>query len=205
MNNSIRNIAISAAVLTTLTLSAQVEARKSDRNHKKAPEIVFSKLDLDQSGTLILDELQGNEQTKAEKKLVRADLDGNASIDLTEYLSKQRHSHDLSTYATEIVQCVQALKDADEASLIVVPSSDKFASPEEKFAQLDSDDSGAISVDEIAQTLATRQEIRFAEMDSDNSNDVTLEEFIQNGERKQATRAAVKECIDSLVDVTEVI
>ncbi|WP_440053191.1 hypothetical protein ACSLBF_09575 [Pseudoalteromonas sp. T1lg65] len=205
MKRSIINIAIVTTALTALTLSADAEARKGKKGPRKAPEVIFNKLDADQSGTLTLDELQANNSTKAQKKLERTDSDSSGEIELTEYLAKQRHSRDLSDLAVEIVECVQQTKDAGESSNIVVPSIDKFASPEQKFAQLDSDSNGGISVVEITNSLAARHAEGFSAMDSDNSNDVTLNEFIQHGEAKHATKQAVKACIDSLVNAVESI
>ncbi|BBN81018.1 hypothetical protein PA25_10030 [Pseudoalteromonas sp. A25] len=200
MKRSIINIAIITATLTTLTVSAQAEARKG---RHKAPEVVFAKLDADQSNTITIDELLANVDAKAQKKLDRADTNTSSEIELDEYLSKKRHSIDLSEFASDIVQCVQDTKDATGNSNIIVPDVTKFAAPETKFAQLDTDNSGGISLAEITAALTSHETDVFSMMDADSSGDITLEEFIQQGERKRATKDTVKACIESIVPTND--
>ncbi|MBD1582941.1 EF-hand domain-containing protein [Pseudoalteromonas sp. S16_S37] len=200
MKRSIINIAIIAATLTTLTVSAQAEARKG---HHKAPEVVFAKIDADQSNTITINELLANIDAKAQKKLQRADTNTSSEIELDEYLNKKRHHLDLSEFASEIVLCVQDTKDATGNSNIMVPDITKFAAPETKFASLDTDNSGGISLAEITAALTAHETDVFSIMDANSSGDVTLEEFIQHGDRKRATKEAVKACIESIVPATD--
>ncbi|CAH9066148.1 hypothetical protein PSECIP111854_03830 [Pseudoalteromonas sp. CIP111854] len=203
MKRSIINTAIAIATLTTLTVSANAEAKKGGKGRYKAPEAVFIKLDADQNAVLTLNELLANIESRAQKKLDRADTNISSEIELDEYLAKKRHSVDLSEFAADIVQCVQDTKDATEGSNIIVPAASHFASPQSKFTQLDTDNSGGISLTEITNTLTAHQTDAFSAMDENIDNSVTLEEFIQHGENRRATTEAVKACIDSLITLDE--
>lgn len=200
MKLSIINIALIGTALTALTLSIPADARKGGKGGKKAPEVLFTRIDADTSGALTLDEMLANIDTRAQKKLNRADTDVSSEIELTEFLAKKRHQTDLSAYAADIVECVQDAQDESGDTNIVVPTADKFASPETKFADLDTDLSGGLSLSEITTAITTHKTDAFNDMDTNNSNDVTVEEFTAYFESRKATRIAVKACIDELVD-----
>lgn len=200
MKLSIINIALIGTALTALTLSNPVDARKGGKSKKKTPEIMFARIDVDESTTITLDELLANIDSRAQKKLDKADTDTNSEIELSEFLAKKRNQTDLSTYAAAIVQCVQDAKDASGDNSITVPDVDKFASPEDKFSALDTDVNGGLSLSEITSAMTTHRTDTFTAMDSDTSSDVTLDEFTVYFEGKKATRMAVKTCINELVD-----
>ena len=200
MKQSIINIVLIGTALTALTISTPADARKGGKFKNKTPDTLFARIDADESGLLTLDELLSNIDRRAQRKLNRADTDDSTEIELTEFLTKKRHQTDLSSYASDIVQCVQDAKDASVDSNITVPSADLFAAPEDKFNELDTDNNGGLSLTEITAAITNHKTDGFNSMDSDSSNDVTLEEFTAFVEGKKATRMAVKACIDELVD-----
>lgn len=193
---------IKLALLTSVTLLATstiVDAKERKRG-AKSPEKAFERLDSDASEAISFDEFTVKLTDKAQKHLDKLDTDLSGTISLTEYLAGKRHSVDLSADASEIVQCVQDTKDATPGSLIKVPSVDKFAAPESKFDDIDSDANDELDLDEINAAQLAHATSKFNEIDGDLSADITLVEFTAYFDIKKETKQAVKACINEVVD-----
>ncbi|WP_462173606.1 EF-hand domain-containing protein [Pseudoalteromonas xiamenensis] len=163
----------------------------------------FKRLDADESGAITLDEMTANIADQAQQKLTRADSDASGAISLEEYLAAKPHAHDFSAISDALVECVAAIKAESGDDNIVVPEASKFTSPEAKFAAIDANSDGGITLDELQTHMQTQIESTFAAMDADSNGEVTLDEFTAAAEVKKATKQAVKQCAEELLDDEE--
>ncbi|NTS75798.1 EF-hand domain-containing protein [Catenovulum sp. SM1970] len=201
--NKVTQCLVLGAAMSALAVSTVAQAKGHKKRGSQDPTAYFERLDTNLSESLTLDELTVNVATKAQSRLEKLDSDENGSLSLNEYLASRRAQTDLSSYAADIVACVQAEKDATGDTNIQVPDSSKFASPEDKFDAIDTDDSTELSIEEITAALTNHATEKFDAMDTDDSNEVSLGEFSSAAEVKKATKPVIKACIDSLVDDSE--
>lgn len=160
----------------------------------------FKRLDADESGAVTLDEMLAELADKAQKKMTRADSDGSGTMSLAEYLAGKPNVHDYSAIADALVECVAALKAQSEESKILVPDASKFTSPEAKFAAIDSNSDGSVTLEELQAHMQAQVEQRFTAMDSDSNGEVSQDEFVAAAEVKKATKQAIKQCAEELLD-----
>lgn len=158
---------------------------------------MFQHLDTSDDELLQLDELTSAALAKAEKRFERKDTDDDGFLTFEE-ATANREPVDYSDIADDIVACVAdaALDNPD----IMVPDADKFTSPQDKFAAVDTSGDELIDLPEAQAQALAKSTDAFDAMDTDASGDVTLEEFVAFRASVAATRRAVRECIQSLTD-----
>ncbi len=135
--------------------------------------------------------------TKSTQKFTRKDSDEDGVISFEEFQQTRNGSRtDLSEIAEDIVQCVSDLKDETNNENIVVPSVDQFLSLTEKFGNVDTDENGFISIEEMQAKVTTKVNTAFSTMDTDQDSFVSEEEFGANKGTRRATKAAIRQCVD---------
>jgi Ca2+-binding EF-hand superfamily protein len=177
------------------------DKQKAEKHHTVAGK--FKRLDADESGTLTLNEMTSNLAEKAQKKMTRADSNNDGAISLQEYLVAKPHVHDYSSIAEALVECVAAIKEQTGDSNIVVPDASQFTSPETKFASIDVNSDGGLTLNELQNHMQTRVSESFNAMDADSNGEVTQDEFVAAAQMKKATKKAVKQCAEDLLDDDE--
>jgi hypothetical protein len=80
---------------------------------------------------------------------------------------------------------------------------DNFQSPQDKFDNKDTTLDSLLDLTEMQDARTARVTSSFADMDSDVSDTVTFDEYLLYKQQRQATRAAVKNCVDELTDDEE--
>jgi Ca2+-binding EF-hand superfamily protein len=192
-----------ASVLAASVAQAQ-ESRGPRGGGERSAERLFERLDSSEDGVVTLDEFTAKTETRAERRFNRKDADDDGFISLEEATTNRRGEarEDLSDLADDIIACVTDL--AAEDDNIVVPDADNFASPEERFNAVDTSGDGVLSLEEVQASAMDKATAAFDNMDSDASGDVTLEEFQAAGEKRRATRQAIRSCIEEL-DTDDVI
>ncbi len=197
MTNKFNPVLLTALIATTAVLSmSQVNAFERG-GHKGAGG--FSNIDVDQDGLLSLDEMTTASISKVENKLSQKDSDEDGSISLEEFQQTRNGTMtDLSDIADDIVQCVDDIKTETSDDDIVVPSSDKFASPTDKFTAIDTSADGFISLEELQASKTTQVTASFLIMDQDADGFVSEDEFNEAKTSHRATRSVIRQCIDEL-------
>jgi Ca2+-binding EF-hand superfamily protein len=195
------NPALLATLFATTILSmAQVNAfeRGAHRGADKGAGS-FNRIDINQDGQLSLDELTTPALSKVEKKLTNKDTDEDGVISFEEFQQTRNGTMtDLSDIADEIVLCVTDIKAENGNDDIVVPSADKFMSPADKFAAIDSSGDELISLDELQATVTEKVAASFLIMDQNADGFVSEDEFNAAKAKRRATKDAVRQCIAEL-------
>lgn len=194
-----------AAVTVTTLIAAPIASAKGNKRGGSV-EAIFAKLDTSGDEVLVSSELVTMAQTRAEKRFDRKDSDDDGFVSLEEATTTRRGEvTDLSDIAEEIVACVAAEQEATGDDTIVVPSADRFQSPEDKFNEIDTSGDGMIELTEAQAAAETRATESFATMDADSDGQVTLEEFTAHKEASITTRRAIRECIKDLTEEDSVV
>lgn len=203
-NKTLISMIGSIAVSSLLTLSvAQAQEGPRALGGESEERLANSFARLDTSGDEVIDssEWLDHKLAKAEKLFTRKDADEDGFLTFEEATTTRRGEvRDLSDIADDIVQCVSDLKDETGDDNIVVPSADSFLSPEDKFANADSNGDGVLDLDEVLASATTKANDGFSNMDTDGDGFVTFEEYSSAAESRSATRRAIKSCIDELTD-----
>lgn len=190
----------SAALVTVLlsaSVYAKKNHHAGDRVRGNSVEQRFTKLDSNADEQLSLDEISDHAVARAENKFTRKDANEDGFLSLEEATSNRRgEAPDHSDIAEEIVACVATLAEDDET--ILVPEASDFTSPQDRFNAADSSGDGLLSLVEVQDKAQSKATSVFAEMDSDNSGDVSLSEFEAHTEQRKATRRAIRNCISEL-------
>jgi Ca2+-binding EF-hand superfamily protein len=186
-------------VLASTTVSTDVDAqergKKADR--KDRTEKQFNRLDADDDGVLVLDELTGPALAKAEKKFTRKDADEDGFLTFEESTAG-RESQDLSDIIEEIAQCVADIKEETGNEDIVVPDPEDYMTPQEKFDAVDTSGDALLDFAEVQANATAKAETAFAKMDTDADAQITLDEFQAHAQSSKATRRAVRSCVEEL-------
>lgn len=193
-----------ATTIATITVSALLV---TPAVHARGPgfgfnlQAVFDRLDTSGDGVIDSTELSAKAATKAERRFNRKDTDDDGFLTLEEATTTRRgEPHDFSDIADEIVQCVADLKAETGDENIMVPDADQFSSPADKFNSTDTSGDGLIDLDEALAKAAEKSAQGFDNLDIDNNGLVTFDEFSAGKDRRQATRQAVRTCIEELTD-----
>lgn len=185
---------VSAVIATSFIASAQAKPGKRQAN----PEAAFNRIDGSGDEVISLDEFTANSDTRTERRFARRDTDEDGFLSLEEATTNRRGNtaSDNSEIADDIVACVADLAADDEQ--IQVPEASRFDSPETRFNAADTSGDGVLSLEEVQANALTKKTAAFESMDSDTSGDVTFDEFSTAAESRQATRRAVRSCIEEL-------
>lgn len=196
VNKKLVTILVGSIVASTSILSI-TQANAFERGNRGGNS--FARMDVDQSGSLTLDEMLTPMLSKVEKKLARKDSDEDGVISFEEFSQTANGTRpDLSDIADEIVQCVADIKAETGDENIIVPSVDKFSSLADKFSAIDSSADGFIDLTEAQAKASTKASTVFNAMDSDGDSLVTEEEFNASKAIRSATGSAIKSCIEEL-------
>lgn len=164
----------------------------------------FERLDSSGDAELSYEEFTAKLESRVSRTFARKDSDDDGLLSFEEATTNRRGERpDLSGIAQDIVDCVADLA-SEEGSLIIVPDVERFASPETKFDEVDSNDDDFIDTDEALAAAALKAENAFSQMDADEDGFVSFEEFSTGKAQQKATRAAIKECIET-IDSEEIL
>jgi len=191
-----------AALFTTSAILSMSQANASERGGQRDADRgagSFIRIDVDQDGQLSLDELIAPAMSKIEKRLAQKDNDEDGFISFDEFEQTRNGSLiDLSDIADDIVQCVADVKAETGNDDIVVPTADKFMSPADKFAAIDTSIDGLLSLEELQAKVTASVTASFLIMDQDADGFVSEEEYNLAKTKRRATKSAIRQCIDEL-------
>lgn len=205
---------ISGLVAATLATPVMAERggrgghdRPNDRPHGERPdrgdriEKVFTRIDVNENGTITLAEMTDPIPDKAAKKLARKDKDQDGLL-TAEEMQKNRHGNapDLSAIAADIVQCVSDIKETTANDDIIVPTVASFQSAEARFDAVDTSNDGFVDITELTEAMNRKANDKFSKMDADESGDVTLEEFTSAHTSHRATKQVIRQCVREITD-----
>lgn len=159
----------------------------------------FNKIDTNQGGQLSLEEITTSLLLKTKRRFNHKDSDNNGLISFKEFQQTSNGTiTDLSDIANDIVQCVTDIKAETGNEDIMVPSADKFISPADKFAAMDTSGDNFISREEIQDEVTEKVAASFLIMDQNADGFVNRYEFNTAKTIKKTTRRAINQCIDEL-------
>ena len=194
------NPVVLASILATTILSMSQAAAfdRGDRGGQRGTG-GFTRIDVDQDGLLSLEELTSPMMARSTRKFNRKDSDEDGFLTLEEFQQTRNDtSLNLADIADEIVQCVSDVKAESGDENIMVPTADQFMSVEDKFANMDADSDGLISLDELQAKVTDKIAMSFITMDLDADNFVSEEEFNAANLVRSATKQAIRQCIDEI-------
>ena len=198
MTRKFNPVLLTTLIAITATLSIS-QANAVERGGFRGENAGFNRIDVNQDGELSLDELTAPALSKVEKKLIQKDTDEDALISFEEFQQTRNGAlTDLSDIAEDIIQCVADVKADTNNDDIVVPSADKFMSPTDKFAEIDSSEDDFISLEELQARVITKAAASFLIMDLDADGFVSEDEFNTTKAKFRATKGTVHQCIDEL-------
>jgi len=191
------NPVVLAGILATTILSMS-QATAFERGGQRGVG-GFMHMDIDQDGLLSLEELTTPMMAKSTKKFSHKDSDEDGFLTLEEFQQTRNGTAvNLSDIANELVQCVSDIKAASGDVNITVPTTDRFISVDEKFANLDTNNDEVISLDEIQAKVTDKVALAFITMDLDADNLVSEDEFNAANIVRSATKQAIRQCIDDI-------
>jgi len=201
VNKNLITIIVAGIVTATSILSiTQANAFERGKKGHRGGQ-AFERIDADESGFLILDEILTPMLNKAESKIDRKDSDEDGVISFDEFnQTRDGTKTDLSEIADEIVQCVSDTKDETADENIEIPSADKFSSPEDKFLAIDTSGDGFIDLTELEAKITSKATTSFTEMDTDLDDQISEEEYEANKAIHSATGQAIRSCIEELTE-----
>jgi len=197
MTKKFNPVLLTALIATTAVLSMSQVSAFERGGHKGAGG--FSRIDVNQDGQLSLDEMTAPSLSKAEKKLTKKDSDEDGFISFEEFQqTRSGTATDLSDIADDIVQCVADIKADTGNDDITIPSADKFMSPADKFASIDTSADSLISLEELQEKIITKVAASFLIMDQDADSFVSEDEFNTAKAKHKASKDAIRQCVDEL-------
>jgi Ca2+-binding EF-hand superfamily protein len=191
------NPVVLASVLATTILSMSQAAAFERGGQRGAGG--FTRMDVDQDGLLSLEEMTAPMMAKSTKKFTRKDTDEDGSLTLEEFQQRRNGTAvNLAEIANELVQCVSDAKTESGDENIMIPSVDQFLSIEDKFANIDTDSDGVISLEELQTKITDKVAMAFITMDENADNFVSEEEFNAASIVRSATKQAIRQCLDEI-------
>ena len=193
-------------ISSTLLVAPQVDAKGRHGGDKGfRAEAKFNRMDTDGDQLLTLTEMTDAALAKVDKKFSRKDADEDGLLSFEE-ATTGRHGNkpDLTEIAEELVQCIADVKAETGNEDIVVPSVEDFKTAQQRFDDIDTSGDGFIDQAEMEASATAKAATKFAAMDSDESGDVTLEEYTAAKEKAHANRKVVRQCARELLDDSDV-
>ncbi|MCV2883788.1 hypothetical protein OE749_03605 [Aestuariibacter sp. AA17] len=201
-----KHVLIATVTACSFLAAAQLHAQEAPQNGKRghkhgkpSVEKMLARLDIDQSGTLTLDEMLTGASDKAARKFERKDANADGSLTFEE-ASSGRERPDLSDIAEDIAACVADIKDETGDENIVVPDFSSRLTAEERFDTIDANDDNLIDLSEATSHAESRATDKFNALDTDLNGEVSEDELTAHADSRRATRQAVRNCVDSLSD-----
>jgi hypothetical protein len=206
-NENLMTVAVIAAIATTLLISAtsadaEGKGHRGNAEHKTTQQ--FNRLDTNEDEILALSELLTPALIKTENKFNSADTDEDGFLTFEEATAGLYGNNGLSDIAEEIVQCVADTVAETANELINELTVDNFQSPQDKFDNKDTSLDSLLDLTEMLDAKTAQVTSTFANMDNDGSDTVSFDEYLLYKQQRQATRRAVKSCVDELTDDEEV-
>jgi hypothetical protein len=206
-NENLTTVAVIAAIATTLLItatSADAEGKRHRGNAEHKTTQQFNRLDTNEDEILALSELLTPALIKTENKFNSADTDEDGFLTFEEATAGLYGNNGLSGIAEEIVQCVADTVAETANELINELTVDNFQSPQDKFDNKDTSLDSLLDLTEMLDAKTAQVISTFANMDNDGSDTVSFDEYLLYKQQRQATRRAVKSCVDELTDDEEV-
>jgi Ca2+-binding EF-hand superfamily protein len=196
MTKKITPVILASVLATTILSMSQAAAFERDGQRGSGG---FTRMDVDQDGLLSLEEMTAPMMAKSTKKFSRKDADEDGFLTLEEFQQRRNGTAvDLAEIANELVQCVNDAKTELGDENIMVPSIDQFLSVEDKFANIDTNSDGVISLEELQAKITDKVAMAFITMDEDADNFVSEEEFNAANIVRSATKQAIRQCIEEI-------
>ncbi len=161
-------------------------------------ERMFAALDADASETVTLDEWLAKPTEKAGNQFDRIDADDDALISLEEFLAtKGPRGGDRPEIDRDAVRACA------EASL----GSDAPERPDREtiFANADIDDSGFLDTDEFLAAKTERATTKFNLVDANADGAITLEELTDSLGTQRERRSIIRECVQEQRELTSLV
>ncbi len=188
---------LAATAVLSISQANAFERGAHRGDHRGAGE--FNRIDVNQDGQLSLDEMVTPLMVKVAKRFNRKDSDDDGLLSFEEFQQTRRGiKTDLSDIADGIVQCVADIKTDTGNEDIIVPTADKFISPADKFAVIDTSNDGFISLEELQANVTAKVAAHFLVMDQNADALITEEEFNAAKAIRKATKRAIHQCINEL-------
>lgn len=199
------NFVVIAGLLTTATALSISQSIAFERGGHRGGN-AFTRLDVNADAVLSLEEMTAPAAEKAARMLTRKDSDEDGVLSLEEFQQGRNGIIvDYSDLADEIVQCVSDLKDEAADENIVVPDADKFLSPADKFAAVDTSGDALVDGDELAAAKVAKASEHFTRLDADEDGAVTEAEYEAAKVSRFATKQAVRQCIEEVTAEDEAV
>lgn len=191
-----------ALAITSLTLSSMVAAQDRGNRGKSVDRTAkqFERIDTNDDDVISLDELTVPAVAKAEKRFERKDADADGFLTFEEMTAGREEPLDLTDYIEEIAQCVADVKEETGNENITEIDPENYLSPQQKFDAADTSGDELLDLAEVQAKATSTAAEKFANMDSDENLAVSLEEFTAAKTSRQETRSVVKSCIDEVLD-----
>jgi len=191
------NPVVLASVLATTILSMS-QATAFERGGQKGIG-GFTRMDVNQDGLLSLEEMSAPQMSKSIRKFTRKDTNEDGLLTLEEFQQTRNGTAvNLADIANELVQCVSDVKAELGDENIMIPAAEQFISVEDKFANIDTDSDGAITLDELQAKVTDKIALAFITMDLDADNFVDEDEFNAAKIVRSATKQAIRQCLDEI-------
>ncbi len=157
---------------------------------------IFNAVDLNEDGSISLDEFLAKRLDKAPQQFDRIDTDDDQLISLDELQAASHHDWDENIDMTELKNCVEAELDIDFPN---------FLSPEERFSTADTNEDGFLDMDEFVAAKTLRAEERFNKIDLDSDGLISKAELTTAFKKLYAFRKVLGTCIQQQKDMGDVI
>ncbi len=191
------NPVVLASVLATTILAMSPATAFERGGHKGTGG--FTRMDIDLDGLLSLEEMTAPIIKKSTRKFTRKDTDEDGFLTLEEFQQRRNGTAvNLAEIADDLIQCVSDLKEESGDDNIMLPTADQFISVEDKFANMDTNSDGVISLEELQANITDRLAMTFIGMDTDADNFINEDEFNAAKAVRSATKKAIRQCIDEI-------
>lgn len=175
--------------------------RRLDRQgHAKqhSPDRIFNKLDSDDDGVVNLAEFLASIGETAEKKFNRKDTDNDSFISLDEFIARDRPSNDGNfDIDRDAIRACVAVELGNE--LPMKPE------PEKRFDALDTKADGFLDLDEVIAERTDRATEKFNELDANNDGGITADELEIALKKKHEIKFIRRTCVEQAKDENDLL